>query len=172
MELGEVTCVPRAPRCGECPAEKWCEARARKLTEQIPAPRRKRAPVRMYIAAAILCDGQQRTLLVRDPGAHDDVLFSRMWQFPAVEVKTDPSAELRTYLRETLCIDVELEALPAASHGVTFRNITLLPFIARVKTLPRCPRSRVLFLRDLHELPVSSATRKIATALDYQVSDS
>ena len=166
MELGEVICVPRAPRCDECPIAKWCAARALRLTKEIPAPRRKRAPIRMRIAAAILCDARKRTLLVRDPGAHDGVLFSRMWQFPAVEVKSDAPGELRAHLRETLQIDAELEPLPAASHGVTFRSITLLPFVAKVKALPTGAHSRILPLHDLHELPVSSATRKIAAALE------
>ena len=60
---------------------------------------------------------------------------------------------------------LEFEALPAARHGVTFRNVTLLPFVARVERLPKLPRTRVLPLDRLAELPVSSATHKIAAAL-------
>lgn len=169
MELGETVCTPLVPRCGACPVARWCEARARGLTREIPAPRRKRAPVRVRIAAAILRDPRGRTLLVRDPGAHDHVLFSRMWQFPAVEVAGDARRELAAHVAEILDLDVaslELEALPAARHGVTFRNVTLLPFLARVERLPKRPRTRVLVLDRLPELPVSSATHKIAAALN------
>jgi A/G-specific adenine glycosylase len=168
MELGETICTPRIPRCGVCPVSRWCLARARGLTREIPAPRRKRAPVRIRIAAAILRDPRGRTILVRDPGAHDDVLFSRMWQFPAVEVARHPEAELATHLHDILKIDrasLHLEPLPSARHGVTFRNITLLPFLARVPRLPKRPRTRVLLLSRLAQLPASSATHKIAAAL-------
>jgi hypothetical protein len=55
-----------------------------------------------------------------------------------------------------------LEALREARHGVTFRNITLLPFLGRVPLLPDRPRTRILSLDRLAQLPVSSATRKIA----------
>ena len=168
MELGETICTPQNPRCPACPVSRWCRARARGLTREIPAPRKKRAPVRIQIAAAILRDPRSRTLLVRDPGAHDDVLFSRMWQFPAVEVARHPEAELAAHLHDILKIDrasLRLEPLPSARHGVTFRNITLLPFLARVPRLPKRPRSRVLLLTRLAELPVSSATHKIAAAL-------
>ncbi|HTS11457.1 MAG TPA: A/G-specific adenine glycosylase [Candidatus Limnocylindrales bacterium] len=169
MELGEVTCTPQSPRCRECPVARWCRARAQGLADTIPAPRRKRAPVRIKIAAAILQDGRGRTLLVRDPGAHDDVLFSRMWQFPAVAVKRDAAGELAEYLRAKLGVDctngAALEALPAARHGVTFRNIALLPFLARVSELPRVARTRVLALDELGKVAVSSATRKIAAAV-------
>jgi len=173
MELGEVTCTPRVPRCADCPVTRSCRARALGLIDQIPAPRRKRAPVKIQIAAAILQDPRGRTILVRDPGAHDDVLFSRMWQFPAVEVSRDAESELATHVREVLRLNggrLTLEPLPAARHGVTFRSITLLPFLVRVNRLPELPRTRVLPLDRLGGrsgqagVPVSSATRKIAAA--------
>ena len=75
MELGETVCTPQIPRCGACPVARWCLARARGLTHEIPAPRKKRAPVRVRIAAAILRDPRGRTLLVQDPGAHDASSF-------------------------------------------------------------------------------------------------
>jgi A/G-specific adenine glycosylase len=167
MELGEVICTPQTPHCGSCPVLPFCRAHARGLTEEIPVPRRKRASVSLRIAAAILRDSSGRTLLVRDPTACGSVLFSRLWQFPAVEVVREPLVELEGHLRKTLKLDsarLELEALPAARHGVTFRNITLLPFLARVAKLPRLPRTRILAFDHIDRLPVSSATRKIAAA--------
>jgi A/G-specific adenine glycosylase len=168
MELGETVCTPHVPRCELCPVSPWCRAYSLGLTAEIPARRQKRGTVKVRVAAAILCDPRGRTLLVRDPGCHDDVLFSRLWQFPAVEVAREPNRELKAHIEHILGIDaasVELEPLPAARHGVTFRNITLLPFLARVPCLPRPPRSRVLALSHLSGLPVSSATKKIAAAL-------
>jgi A/G-specific adenine glycosylase len=173
MELGEVICTPQNPRCPQCPVSRSCRARMLGLAGEIPAPRRKRAPVKIRIAAAILRDPRGRTILVRDPGAHDDVLFSRMWQFPAVEVADAPEPELAAHVREIFQLNgtaLKLEPLPAARHGVTFRNITLLPFLARVAELPKLPRTRVLALSRLAELPVSSATHKIAAAVAAQAS--
>ncbi len=165
MELGEVICTPQSPRCAECPVARHCRAYDQALTGEIPAPRRKPATVHLRIAAAILRDSRGRTLLIQDPGAHDTVLFSRMWQFPAVEVTRNAKAELAAHLRTTLSITkIALEALPAARHGVTFRNITLLPFLASVRALPTLPRTRILSLKNLSKLPISSATRKIAAA--------
>jgi A/G-specific adenine glycosylase len=166
MELGEVICTPQSPRCAECPVVRHCRAYAEGLTDEIPAPRRKRAIVHMKIAAAILRDPRGRTLVIQDPGAHDKVLFSRMWQFPAVEVTSNPKAELEAHVRATLAITkMSLEELPAARHGVTFRNITLLPFLANVPKLPKLPRTRILPMKNLAKLPISSATRKIAAAM-------
>ena len=145
MELGETICTPKSPRCDECPVSRWCEARKRGLVDSIPAPRKKPAGVKQRIAAAVLLDPRGRTLLVRDPGAHDGVLFSRMWQFPAAEFTKNPAAALADHLRSKLRFDPPaLVELPHAKHGVTFRNITLVPFCARVEALPVRPRSRRL----------------------------
>jgi A/G-specific adenine glycosylase len=168
MELGETICTPQNPRCADCPVAPCCRVRALKLTARIPAPRCKRVPISMKIAAAVLLDPRGRTLLVQDPGAHDDVLFSRMWQFPALTVSRNPQGELAKHLCATLALDcsngTRLQALQAARHGVTFRNITLLPFLARVAQLPKLPRTRIIALRRVARLPISSATRKIAAA--------
>lgn len=165
MELGEVICTPRIPRCTDCPVAQACRAYRMNLVDKIPAPRRKRAPVKMKIAAAILRDPRGRTLLIQDPGAHDGVLFSRMWQFPAIEVDRDASGELEKHLRATLGVQVStLAALAGVRHGVTFRNITLLPFLAKVSEIPQRPRTRIVSLSRVASLPVSSATRKIAVA--------
>ncbi len=167
MELGETICTPLAPGCAECPVRRFCLACSRGITDRIPPPRRKRAAVNIRVAAAILRDPRGRTILVRDAGAHDGVLFSRMWQFPAIEVAHEPETELKSHVREILKLDsmpLHLEALPTARHGVTFRNITLLPFLARVSRLPKRSRTRVLPLAHLGRMPISSATRKIAAA--------
>jgi A/G-specific adenine glycosylase len=166
MELGEVICTPQIPRCKICPVSKWCRAYKLGLTQKIPAPRVKRATEHIKIAAAILRDPRGRTILVKDPGAHDHVLFSRMWQFPAIQVTHHPQTELQAHVRTTLGIDsIALQELPAARHGVTFRKITLLPFLARVKKLPKFPRTRILSLENLSQVPISNATRKIAASL-------
>jgi A/G-specific adenine glycosylase len=168
MELGETVCTPQIPRCAICPVSRWCAAHARGLASRIPTPRRKRSPVKVRIAAAVLRDPAGRTLLVRDPGAHDDVLFARMWQFPAVEVVRDVRTELIAHLRDRLALDVapdSLEALPTARHGVTFRNITLLPFLIDVPHLSPTARQKVLPLASLRRVSISNGTRKIAAAV-------
>lgn len=165
MELGETICTPQTPRCPACPVSRACRAYAQGLVGLIPAPRRKRAAVEMKIAAAILLDPRGRALLVKDPGAHDEVLFSRLWQFPAVEVARHARAELARHVRASLQINpLSLEALAHIRHGVTFRNIQLLPFLVRVPRLPRRPRTRIVPLSSLTRLPISGATRKLAQA--------
>jgi A/G-specific adenine glycosylase len=166
MELGATVCTPKSPQCGECPVEKWCRARKLGIAEKLPAVRKKRATVDLTLSAAVLLDPQGRTLLVRQPDG-DGVLFSRMWQFPALETKgSDSGAALAAHLQEKFGVprNGSLAPLATARHSVTFRNIRLEPYLVRVARLPRIKESRVIALSQIRGLPVSNATQKIADA--------
>jgi len=173
MELGATVCTPRAPACPECPISRFCHARAQGLQNEIPQKRTKPAPVAVRLAAAVLLDPQRRTLLVLPNDRAAGALFSRMWQFPAVPAATmGAEAALRRHLRDTLGIEpAECLALPATRHTVTFRRITLLPFLIPVDELP-APwqagdargENTQLPLEEVESRPASSATKKIARA--------
>jgi A/G-specific adenine glycosylase len=166
MELGATVCTPREPRCAECPASRWCRAYWLGITKEVPSVRGKRPPVKITLAAAVLLDPQGHTLVVKHEEAGGaGALFSRMWQFPAVQVSRDAQEELARHLRVSLGLnEVGLAPLAAARHSVTFRQLTLLPFLVRLDCLPRIPGTSTPPLAKLERLPVSSATRKIAVA--------
>ena len=174
MELGATVCMPRSPLCSECPVSAGCRAFALGIAESLPERRKKRDAVALRVAAAVLLDPGGRTLLLRGvSGQAGGEIFSRMWQFPAVQVKHNPRAEILRHLKKLFGIKTaKLIALPAARHAVTFRDITLLPFLVRVVRLPTeveqgiPPVGTILLprLAQIEALPTSSATRKIATA--------
>ena len=164
MELGATVCTPKSPRCEDCPVEKWCRARKLGIADKVPEVRKKRATVDVTLAAAVLVDPQGRTLLVRQSNG-DGALFSRMWQFPALELNgTAARTALAQYLREKLGMTGEdaVMPLPTARHTVTFRNIRLEPYLVRVQQLPLTPGARTIPLSRIRSLPISSATQKIA----------
>jgi len=170
MELGETVCAPRSPDCEACPIARNCKAHALGIAHRLPAPRKKRGTERVRIAAAVFLDARGRTLLTKSPGAHDSALFSRMWQFPAVAVSSkngEAAKELAAHLQtEFDIVPPRLTALPAATHTVTYRAISLLPFLVRMENLPTAAdgNCRAVSLAKLSSLPVSSATQKIARA--------
>ncbi len=172
MELGATVCTPRAPRCPACPVARWCRARALGIAESFPAPRPKRRPIRLRIAAAVLLDPKRRTLLVRS-GNGMGALFSGMWHFPAVEVRHSPERTQRELARLLVRLGIaptRFEPLGLAHHTVTFRELTLEPYLAHVAPLEagaRPPRraARIVRLARVGSLAVSSATRKIVAAV-------
>ena len=166
MELGATVCTPKSPRCGQCPVEHWCRARRLGIVDEIPAVRKKRAAIDVTLVAAVLLDPRGRTMLVRQSNG-DGALFSRLWQFPAIEsTVAGAQRELFVHLREKFGLDGSeiLSPLRAARHTVTFRKIRLESFLIRVPKLPRVPGARVVALSQVRGLPVSNATQKIADA--------
>ncbi len=166
MELGATVCTPKSPRCTECPVGKWCRARKLGIAGELPSARKKRATVEVTLAAAVLLDPRGRTLLVRQPDS-DGALFSRMWQFPALETTgTDALAVLVSHLREKFGVAVKTDLTPLATarHAVTFRNIRLQPYLIRVARLPHFTGARIVALTQIRRLPISNATQKIADA--------
>jgi A/G-specific adenine glycosylase len=180
MELGATLCTPRSPQCLLCPVTKFCQARKLGIAESLPAKRKKRATENITLAAAVLLDPRGRTLLLPPPklpkgiAAHGQisVLVSKLWHFPTIAVRTDPAAELRAHLNELFpaamaAEPMELEALPAARHAVTYRAITLRPFRIRLPQLPLLQDAKTLSLSEVpapSSLAISNLTRKAARA--------
>jgi A/G-specific adenine glycosylase len=162
MELGAIVCTPGAPRCAACPVSRWCRAHALGIALALPSPRRKQRPIRITLSAAVLMDPRGRTLLLRqrEPGG----LFSSLWQFPAIQSTRPAPVKLARHLQSTFGITARLEPLSSARHTVTFRKILLASFLVRVAKLPLVPGVRMPRLGEIEHLPISSATRKIATA--------
>lgn len=173
MELGATICTPRAPRCGACPVANFCRARALGIQNDLPAKRVKRATERVTLAAVVLLDSENRTMLVRDSGddasTESGALFSRLWQFPAVVVSGDALvgivSEMRRLFGNTAAArNLCAQPLDVANHTVTFRRITLAPYLIRVAKLPSASDAakKQIALSAVTKLAVSSATRKIA----------
>jgi A/G-specific adenine glycosylase len=174
MELGATVCTPRRPRCGACPVREGCRAFRLGIADRLPERRKKPDPVRVSVAAAVLLDERGRTLLLRSPapagGAADPpadlaALFSRMWHFPALT----PAGESRTDLADQLARKFALDGarwkpLRKLRHTVTFREITIEPWLVLVDSLPPVAGGRVVSLDRVPRMAVSSASRKIAAA--------
>jgi A/G-specific adenine glycosylase len=174
MELGATLCTPKSPQCLLCPVAQFCEACKLGIAESLPEKRRKRATVEVTLAAAVFADEKGQTLLLPAPkntkekiGAdHVPTLVSKMWHFPTLSVAAEPAANLLAFLRKRMpqVQSHRLQLIPAGKvrHAVTYRAITLLPFLIRVKKLPRFSGAKQVPLSDISGLPVSNLTRKVA----------
>jgi A/G-specific adenine glycosylase len=174
MELGATLCTPKSPQCLLCPVAQFCEARKLGIAESLPEKRKKRPTVEVTLAATVFTDEKGQTLLLPPPkntrektsADHVPTLVSKMWHFPTLSVAAEPAAKLLAFLRR-LMPEVQRrkwQLIPAGKvrHAVTYRAITLLPFLIRVKKLPNFLGARQVPLSDISGLPVSNLTRKVA----------
>jgi len=174
MELGATICTPRSPRCLVCPVSEFCEARKLGLTESIPEKRKKREGVDVALAAMVMVDADGQTLLLPPPGNLNSggngekvgALLSRMWHFPTIQIKRTAKTDLRDFAKKDLLggrpLPSNLLPLPKVRHTVTFRSITIEPFLINFRRIPRIAGAKILPLHDLNSVPISNLTRKVA----------
>jgi A/G-specific adenine glycosylase len=135
MELGARVCVPRSPRCGDCPVSGCCEARALGIEDLIPRSRRQRVDAVTELAAVIERDG--RYLLFR---GQRPSLVQDMWEFPTLDSRLASAGtpattrRLRDHL-EGLGWQVELgPRLGEIRHAMTNRLIHCHVFEGRIRS--------------------------------------
>jgi A/G-specific adenine glycosylase len=87
MELGEVVCLPRAPRCVECPLRSFCTAFASARVEAHPPPRPRRRPEQLCLSLLLLQDRRGRLLLERGRLPY----LRHLW-LPPARVSSGPAA--------------------------------------------------------------------------------
>ena len=177
MELGATLCTPKSPQCLLCPVAQFCEGRKLGIAESLPEKRKKRATVEVTLAAAVFTDENGWTLLLPAPEERRNesladyvpTLVSNMWHFPTVSVSGNAAAKLRAFLRKLIrgakIGNLRLAPADKVRHAVTYRSITILPFLINVKRLPRIKGAERVPLHDITVLPVSNLTRKVARAV-------
>lgn len=150
MELGALVCLPRQPKCEECPVRDECFAFKNARVAEFPAlPPRAAVTHRHVIAYVVQRDGQ---FLVRQRPA--GVVNAGFWEFPNFE----PAAG------ETLPLPIGPTPLIQVRHSITRYRILLEAFAA---TLPVGLELAGLWKTagDLKRLPLTSAHRKIANSV-------
>jgi A/G-specific adenine glycosylase len=176
MELGATLCTPKSPQCLLCPVAEFCEGRKLGIAESLPEKRKKRATVKVTLATAVFTDKKRQTLLLPPPkdagekvlADHVPTLVSKMWHFPTLSVTGDPAGNLLAFLRKLFpnmqMSKRQLTPVGKLRHAVTYRAITIFPFLIESRTLPRAFGAKQVPLDDISSLPVSNLTRKVARA--------
>lgn len=126
MELGATVCTPASPRCDACPWSASCTARLAGTATVYPLPRRKRA-TEAHRWVALWVEGTDGKVLLRrvDEGG----LLAGLWlpRFESVGGDGVP-ADVARRLAEDAGVVGSLHELPAVSHSITHRRITVVPF--------------------------------------------
>jgi A/G-specific adenine glycosylase len=83
MELGATVCIPRAPRCGECPVARFCDAHATGREAELPVKLKKNASRDVPLDLALLRNGSGLFLIQRGAGERR---LAGFWELPAKDL--------------------------------------------------------------------------------------
>ena len=163
MELGATICLPRAPRCGDCPIRTHCSAHANGTQLSRPSPRRTPTIPAFEIGSAVVQDARGTTLLQRRP---ERGLLAGLWCFPGKTIREGerPADAARRAARAVLAASVRpgrAHHLLDLTHNFTHRRETYRVYRFRVKgEAPALPEDAV-WCADTATLAMSAATRRI-----------
>lgn len=167
MELGSMVCLPRGPRCGECPVVSLCAARAQGRQEEVPPPKARR-PAEPRREAAVVVRRGGRVLLVQVPPGQR---WAGLWDFPRFEIAPDGAARLEEQIAEGVRrltgVAVRFgRRLKTIKHGVTRFRITLecceAEYAGRARGPDVRPVMRWLRPAELVQYPLSTTGRILA----------
>ncbi len=169
MELGATICLPRRPRCGDCPLADDCRAHQQGQEEAFPTRTPRRTLPHYDVTAAVIQGPDGRFLLAR---RKENSFLGGLWEFPGGKREEGESLEecLARELREELGVEVAVGAqLVTLEHGYTHFRITLHVFRCRlVAGTPRCldcDEVRWVTVEEMAALPMPMTDRRIAGML-------
>jgi A/G-specific adenine glycosylase len=140
MELGATVCLPRAPRCTECPVVLFCEAGKTGRQHELPVKRGRPAPLQISVRVALV--ERHGAMLMRERPAEES-LMPGFWEFPA----PDDLAGWR-----------EAECLGSFHHTITHHHYTVTVLQGKIS---RDPAGFEWMSRDaLEGIPLSTISKK------------
>lgn len=157
MELGALVCVPVAPKCGQCPVAKWCQARQSNLQIELPVVKKEKPRPIVHHHTVVIRRNGSVLLEQRESGG----LWAGLWQPPTIETTNGID---RKQLQEQFSI-----ALSNIDHCTDFEFITSsrrVQFHVYHGTT-RARRGHWQPLDTIETLPMSNAHKKVLkVALD------
>ncbi|MDP9169024.1 MAG: A/G-specific adenine glycosylase [Acidobacteriota bacterium] len=142
MELGALVCVPLVPRCGQCPVERHCAARAAGTEGELPVKLRKAAP-RQFALNLVRLERENEVFLVRR-GAEERRLAG-FWELP----------EKKLFLG--------LRGRPGGAFSHQIVNDRFQVKVWRARPPAQLPEGSWFGLDRLRDIPLTTIARKAIT---------
>ncbi|MCC7118082.1 MAG: A/G-specific adenine glycosylase [Anaerolineales bacterium] len=162
MDLGATICLPKNPKCPNCPIRRFCLASQNETQALRPLLKpKKKTPHYLYVAAVMVRRG--RVLLTQRPA---EGLLAGMWEFPQARVEAHPQGELAKAINAAYSLTLQKpEALGVVQHAYTHFKATVHAFRCMALSIPKKKNLKWVKLTDLETYPMGKVSREIAKLL-------
>ncbi len=168
MELGALVCLPRNPRCMDCPLTGICAAFSENRQSDLPVMKEKAPGPHLVVTAGIL-SRNGRVLIAKRPSSG---LLGGLWEFPGgkVEAGETHAAALARELQEELGIQASVAGLLGTyRHAYTHFSVTLHAYHVCARELEINPLQpsevRWVSTAELADYPMGKIDRMISRDL-------
>ena len=162
MDLGATICVPRNPRCEDCPVNEFCKSYALGIQTMRPVrKKKKKVPHHIHAGTVILKDG--RVLLAKRPSKG---LLGGMWEFLNGRVKEDSAQGLADVIWEAYQVQIQVgNPLCTIDHSYTHFRVTEHVYFCTMLESSKKENLHWVNLEDLNDYPMGKIDREIAKRL-------
>lgn len=169
MDLGATICLPRQPRCPECPLAADCLAAQNGLTAALPVKKQSPPAPHHTVTAAILHGEDHRVLIGQRP---TDALLGGLWEFPGG--KREQGEGLKSCLKREILEELQCkikigDKLGIFQHAYTHFKVTLHAYHCQMISTTIYPQYhqavRWVDISELGEYPMGKIDRMISQQL-------
>ena len=132
MELGATVCLPKQPRCADCPLERHCRARQQGLENQLPLNGIRTSPMR-HEKHLLVIEKANRILLWQRPA--DSQRLAGFWelperqQLPIAKLHGGPAGFRHTIVNSTYLVQVHRASIRSRPRGFEWVSKTSMASI-------------------------------------------
>ena len=172
MDFGAMICLPKQPKCTECPLEDRCLAFRRGVQNLLPMVGQATPIPHEQQAAAIIIHkrGKLSKVLLRKRSSKG--LLAGLWEFSSVYVNTNQGQELARRFLSTFKLKLRKKSLfTTVKHSYSHFRVTLSAYAFTYNSGKITKDFKWVDLGDLSEYPMGKVNRLIADQLVLNPND-
>jgi len=155
MELGATVCLPKNPKCGNCPLSGFCLGHQSGRATDYPVKAPKKKVPHIIVGAAVITNRKGEVLIAQ---RREKDMLGGLWEFPGGKQETGETIQqcIVRELKEELGIKIETgDFLMTVKHAYSHFTMEMHTYFARIKS----GRPRPLHCQDYQWLEVSALRR-------------
>lgn len=138
MELGGLICLPKNPKCGQCPISGHCAALGLKVTDKRPVPVKLPDSISIEMVTGLLAHNGKIFIQKRP----ENDAWGGLWEFPTGRLKRNETPEQalkREYQEKTELKINDLKKITTVKHSYTKYRVTLHCFSCGLENVQSKP---------------------------------
>lgn len=176
MELGSTICLPKNPRCNDCPMSKVCLGHESGRPTDYPVKAPKKKVPHIIVGAAVVTNRKGEVLIAQ---RRNEDMLGGLWEFPGGKQETGETIQqcIVRELKEELGINIETgDFLVTVKHAYSHFTMEMHTYFAKIKSgRPRpieCQDYRWVKISVLREFPYSKADLYVIAELEKPTEES
>lgn len=165
MELGALVCLPKNPKCPECPLQSVCAAFAAGSPEKFPVMKKKAKVPHIVVGAAVTVNRKGEVLIAQ---RKQDDMLGGLWEFPGGKQETGETIQecIARELKEELGINTAVgEFFLTVKHAYSHFTMTMHVYRATIIS----GRPRPIHCADYAWVKVGNLSKYAWSKADLQV---